>query len=78
MSERKEIKQKLLPLLPYGSYSKIKRAIFLKNGRELSVEQIRTVLNPTKDKWDIDVIDEAKKIAIPIQEQINDLQESLS
>lgn len=77
MSERKEIKQRLQPLLPYGSFTKIKKAILDAQGRDLTVEYIRTVLNPRKDKWDFEVIKEAQTIALAVQAEIIELKENL-
>lgn len=77
MSERKKIKERLKPLLPYGSYSKIKRAIAEKHGKDLTVEYIRTVLNPEKDKWDFQVIKEAQEIATAVQAEIIEIKEAL-
>lgn len=78
MSERKEIKQRLQPLLPYGSFSKIKRAILANSERDLTVEYIRSVLNPRKDKWDFEVIKEAQVIALAVQAEIIELKENLA
>lgn len=77
MSERKIIKERLSPLLPYGSFSKIKREILKNSNRDLTVEYIRTVLNPRKNKWDFEVIKEAQHIAVAIQAEINQLKKNL-
>jgi|GEM_PF-2099674 len=61
------IKTNINEHLPYGSLTKIKKAVKEKKNRVISVSHVRNVLNPGMNRWDDDVIEEAQLIVLKVQ-----------
>lgn len=70
MEDQILIKQNINQHLRYGDLSKIKRAVLLNKKKDISISQIRNILNEKIDRWDDDVIEEAQVLIIKSQKAL--------
>lgn len=77
MEEQKIIKQYLFENLPYGSFTRIAKAVNKKFKKNISVAQVRNVCHPDMSSWDSEVIAEAQSILVKRNEEIIRAKEAM-